>query len=92
LVSWENSKGMAQELDFFRFLRNPIVFLDPRRAGPGRPQIGIRLHRLGLTSTRHPLDRSPSNTLKIYPARLLWRVLRLSSRAGLRGPKLDASL
>ena len=29
LVSWEKSKGMAQELDFFRELGKPIVLLDP---------------------------------------------------------------
>jgi hypothetical protein len=29
LMSWESSKGMAEELDFFRELGKPIVFLDP---------------------------------------------------------------
>jgi hypothetical protein len=29
LVSWKKSKGMAQELDFFRELDKPIEFLDP---------------------------------------------------------------
>jgi hypothetical protein len=29
LVSWEKSKGMAQERDFFHELDKPIVFLDP---------------------------------------------------------------
>jgi Domain of unknown function (DUF1937) len=29
LVSWEKSRGMAQERDFFRELFKPIVFLDP---------------------------------------------------------------
>jgi hypothetical protein len=29
LSSWEKSKGMAQELNFFRELVKPIVLLDP---------------------------------------------------------------